>query len=167
MKTLGHTYQLHVMVCLPVYCLTIHQRVLLILSSGLVPYFPPLLTARPSRELSLVKLTVWKSKQNSKTEQKAGGTWRDREDYLNTYSNPASMRGWLRSKLTLRAILLLWQSRPVRLSVSLTINRRGFTPSPAQTCTPLPPWCLFLYLRDYRKRRGRGRRDSGKWVSLR
>lgn len=75
------------------------------------------------------------------------------------------MRLWLRSKLTFRAILplpllLLRLSRSVRSSLFSSAKRRGLTPSPAQTCAPLPPWCLLLCLRERKHWTRRGRRQQ-------
>lgn len=59
------------------------------------------------------------------------------------------MRLWLRSKLTFRAI-----SAPPPPSLpllglagsTLRVGCRKLTPSPAQTCAPLPPWPSVCYL---------------------
>lgn len=74
-----------------------------------------------------------------------------------THSSPASMRWWLRSKLTFRAIPILGFSAVVSVCVPLLwTSRWGFTPSPAQTCPPLPPWIFsFYHLREERKKRRR------------
>lgn len=71
------------------------------------------------------------------------------------------MRGWLRSKLTFRAIpLLLRQSQSVPPLLSLSTYRPGITPTPFQTCAPLAPWRSALHLRG-----GEKEGKTQQWVS--